>query len=120
MSPSGGPFLVNNYMIIEIQLLAIFILRIILNMAKNLSIFSINNKTNWSFPFNLHTYSLSYFIDLLQLELHPLTHATISRFVAFSNTNTKKPKHKSSSKLSTMDHFQTLKHQKKNKNFEFR
>jgi hypothetical protein len=64
--------------------------------------------------------SLSYFTDLLQLEVHPLTHATTSCFVALSDTNTKKPKNKSSSKLSTMDHFQTLKHQKQNKNFEFK
>jgi hypothetical protein len=33
---------------------------------------------------------LSYFTDLLQLEVHPLTHATTSCFVALFDTNTKK------------------------------
>jgi hypothetical protein len=56
----------------------------------------------------------------LQLEVHPFTHVTTSHFVALFDTNTKKPKNKSSSKLSTMDHFQTLKHQKQNIKFEFR
>jgi hypothetical protein len=47
----------------------------------------------------------------LQLEDHPLTHVATSCLVALFDKNTKKPK---------TNHLQTLKHQKKNKKFEFK
>jgi hypothetical protein len=66
-------------------------------MSNSSSMLAISNKNNWSFPLPSTHNSISYFTDLLQLEVHPLTHATTSHLVTLFDINTKKPKDKSSS-----------------------
>jgi hypothetical protein len=64
-------------------------------MANSSSMLAFSNKNNWSFPLPSTNNSISYFTDILQLEVHPFTHATTSHLFTLFDTNTKKPKDRS-------------------------